>query len=342
MKILSLCVGHDSSACVVKNGDVIFFMEEEKLTFNKKDNFPVYLFKELKKHVGDKVDLYVLTYLNYPNPEVQGIFKIYENYFLLKNNIKAGNTIVDLNHHLMHASCAFYSSGFKEAIVFVSDGGGKIEGNWKSQEFESVFFANYPCKFNLLDKTNFTSYKKWDKDNPNYSMGTAFHIVCRMLGYNWYDSGKIMGLSAYGKENKNIKNFFYKQNDKWLATEYYHKVWKQIDHGVNKKINLKKYIKYAADLAYKVQKQSKERSLDKINDIIKKNKIKNFVMTGGYALNCVNNFEYIKAFPKINFYFDPLANDAGTSLGAAKYYWHQFTNDKKIRPLTSLYLGHEH
>ncbi len=163
-----------------------------------------------------------------------------------------------------------------------------------------------------------------------------------MLGYNWYDSGKIMGLSAYGKENKNIKNFFYKQNDKWLATEYYHKVWKQIDHGVNKKINLKRYIKYAADLAYKVQKQSKERSLDKINDIIKKNKIKNFVMTAGDALNGVNNYKYIKAFPNINFYFDPLANDAGTSLGAAKYYWHQFTNDKKIRPLTSLYLGHEH
>ena len=52
-------------------------------------------------------------------------------------------------------------------------------------------------------------------------------------------------------------------------------------------------------------------------------------------------FEYFSAFPNVNFYFDPLANDAGTSLGAAKYYWHKTTNDKSIRPLKSLYLGHE-
>ena len=40
MKILSMSFGHDSSACVIENGNVIFFMEEEKLTFLKKDGYP--------------------------------------------------------------------------------------------------------------------------------------------------------------------------------------------------------------------------------------------------------------------------------------------------------------
>ena len=62
-------------------------------------------------------------------------------------------------------------------------------------------------------------------------------------------------------------------------------------------------------------------------------------LTGGYALNCVNNYEYIKAFPNVNFYFDPLSNDGGTSVGAVKYFWHHLTQDKTIRPLESLYLG---
>ena len=64
-------------------------------------------------------------------------------------------------------------------------------------------------------------------------------------------------------------------------------------------------------------------------------------MTGGYALNCVNNFKILKKFPKIQFFIEPISSDAGCSYGAAKYWWHSKTNDKTIRPLTSLYLGHE-
>lgn len=338
--------GHDSSACVIENGNVIFFMEEEKLTFLKKDGYPTELFKEIKKYINNEVDVFISTFLNYVDNKF--VSTVWSESFLKKHNINAKSVIEEINHHLMHASCAFYSSGFSEALVFVSDGGGRIEGDLESQENESIFKASYPCEFNLLEKILRTSFKKWDDNNPYYSTGYAFHVLCEMFGYNWFDAGKIMGLSAYGKENKNIEDFFYKKNNKWVANEYYFKIWLEnhtkikSDLDTNKiKTDLESF-QYRADLAYKVQKQSKEYSLDRINDIIKKDKTKNFVMTGGYALNCVNNYEYIKAFPNINFYFDPLANDGGTSLGAAKYYWHKFTNDKKIRPLTSLNLGHEH
>ena len=349
MKLLSLVVGHDASACVIKDGNILFFMEEEKLTYLKKDHFPLNLLKEVKKYVDDEIDVYIITYIDYPDREVESMFAIFKEFLLKKNNIKAKKTLIELDHHLMHASCAFYGSGFTEALVFVSDGGGRVEGDWENQEFESVYVASYPCNFNLLEKMYRTSFSgKWDDNNPIYSMGGAFQMVCEMLDFKWYDSGKIMGLSAYGNDNKNIDNFFIKKDNKWIANKYYYKIWGELEQKIDSGLDLKKIKKqlesfqYKADLAYKVQKQSKERSLDRINDITKKNKIKNFVMTGGYALNCVNNYEYIKAFPNINFYFDPLANDAGTSLGAAKYYWHKLTNDEMIRPLTSLYLGHEH
>ena len=43
----------------------------------------------------------------------------------------------------------------------------------------------------------------------------------------------------------------------------------------------------------------------------------NIVLSGGYALNCVNNYEYVKKFSEKNFFIDPVAHDGGTAIGAA-------------------------
>ena len=41
------------------------------------------------------------------------------------------------------------------------------------------------------------------------------------------------------------------------------------------------------------------------------------VLSGGYALNCVNNYAYVSKFHTKNFFIDPVAHDGGTSIGAA-------------------------
>ena len=41
------------------------------------------------------------------------------------------------------------------------------------------------------------------------------------------------------------------------------------------------------------------------------------MLSGGYALNCVNNYRYLDRFPKHNFFVDPNPGDNGTSTGAA-------------------------
>ena len=47
---------------------------------------------------------------------------------------------------------------------------------------------------------------------------------------------------------------------------------------------------------------------------------KNLVMSGGVALNCVANYEYLKHLPEgTNIYIDPPAYDGGLSIGAAKF-----------------------
>ena len=46
-------------------------------------------------------------------------------------------------------------------------------------------------------------------------------------------------------------------------------------------------------------------------------------MTGGCALNCVANYEYLKHLPKdVKLYIEPVSSDAGTSIGLAKYMYY--------------------
>ena len=55
---------------------------------------------------------------------------------------------------------------------------------------------------------------------------------------------------------------------------------------------------------------------------IEKTGIKNVVFSGGYGLNCVANYHYLNHLKGVNYYVEPISNDAGTAMGAAKYLYH--------------------
>ena len=62
------------------------------------------------------------------------------------------------------------------------------------------------------------------------------------------------------------------------------------------------------------------------------------MISGGYGLNCVANYFYLKNLKDINFYIDPICFDAGISIGAAYYHSEDKTN---IKPLQNAYIGHQ-
>jgi len=64
---------------------------------------------------------------------------------------------------------------------------------------------------------------------------------------------------------------------------------------------------------------------------VQKTGITNVCLTGGYALNVVCNEYLIRNLPGVNFYFEPLADDTGNSIGAAMLLHRQLTKDKTIR-----------
>ncbi len=62
-------------------------------------------------------------------------------------------------------------------------------------------------------------------------------------------------------------------------------------------------------------------------------------LTGGYGLNIVANTYVAKAFPDVEFYFEPLADDSGNSIGGAMYHFHKMTQDRTVRKIEHTFIN---
>jgi carbamoyltransferase len=98
-----------------------------------------------------------------------------------------------------------------------------------------------------------------------------------------------------------------------------------------------------ANFAYQVQKQTQNAIAELIKKFVTKTKIKNVCITGGYGLNVVSNAFYQKVFPDINFYFEPLSDDSGNSIGVSLLKHRSLTGDSSINKLrTTFFHGFEY
>jgi carbamoyltransferase len=83
------------------------------------------------------------------------------------------------------------------------------------------------------------------------------------------------------------------------------------------------------DLAASIQAVTEEAVLRMARCIHRETKQKNLVLAGGVALNCVANGRLLREGPFENLWIQPAAGDAGGSLGAALFVWHQLLGNKR-------------
>ena len=191
------------------------------------------------------------------------------------------------------------------------------------QECATRLHLSYPANIALLEKQKAGRYDSSRLQNRTihqpYPMGIgmAYSSISSYLGFGSLGSGKTMGLAPYGKEDDNIKPFilennlvnsklFYRSHDGcvFIPYDYLPEVWDYREWNDD--------VQKIANLAYRLQKDFEKWM---INFILKCDH-KNIVLTGGCALNCVANYEYLKHLPKdVNLYIEPVSSDAGTSIG---------------------------
>jgi carbamoyltransferase len=380
MNIVGVNISHDTSVCLMQDGKIIFYLEEERLC--KVKSFliteapaKIKTLDKIKNFV-DKIDyLIISTYKR----EIEKHKVLFNDHMLsdvgilfdvtiseeivntiLNHGILVDKIILDLDsHHLHHAHNAFYFSGFDSASVLVMDNSGAFNTKYDQQinnqlvrarEIESIYkfdnnlhkklFKHYST-FRMVSLGEDLNYSppnnEGDMISNTYSVGELFQFVTKfVLGLNYLDTGKVMGMSSYGDLDKEKIEWFSKYENNFLFHCNFLRDLKL------SKIYLSAPFKEQSDFAKKLQFETKEYTIRLIQKAIDFSDSNNVVLSGGYFQNCVNNYAYLKAFPKINFYVDPICYDGGTAIGACLYVWHHVLgNPNTLQKLDNLYLGPE-
>lgn len=355
MWILGINTSHDGAVCLMHNDKVVLNLQEERLSHKKYDKHPLYTL-ELIPEYTKKIDYLAYTYLFNKQIELGPIPKL-----LAKIGIEV-DKLVDLSeyHHALHAACGFYNSGFDDAAVVVIDGAGSDHEFGK--ENESIFDMSFPLDSTCVYKS-VIGYGQKPIDNSKFSFvdpvsrvsaGMVYSAVTEYLGWDGLECGKTMGLASYGEKDERIKwminsnggnlNLFslfaYNQfEDTGLRMKHYD----YISFGKTEEELEKK----KQNLCYRLQKEFEGYLLQLCYKALAITGKKNLILTGGCALNCVNNYRLLKNLPSdVNLYVEPISNDAGTAMGAAKLTYYKQTLDKhtkgyKKTKLNSLYLGQQ-
>ena len=352
---------HNSSVVLMKDNEILFHIESERLSHIKYDGFPFHAMSKIKDYV-DHVDVIALAGFSdstvYDDGKIDNVYKSYilglnKTFYENRRNMKAYD--FGQYHHATHAAVAFYNSGFDEALCVVKDGAGSVfkpipteDPRMAARESSSFFKAKYPEEILLIKQHVTTPYRiknedidEWIDDvkyqNNSFSEGTAYEMFAEEIGFTGYDAGKVMGMSSYGKY-ENVVPQIYKNNHinndifafKYFLNEQYF-YYKDID---------KNNFQSLANFAYALQTQVQDHVAEEILDMLEKTNQKKLCLSGGFFLNCVSNYNLLKKLPQdVEIYVEPVSTDAGTAIGAAKLAYYIETQSKEIKKQNHIYYG---
>tara|TARA_B100001175_G_scaffold59885_1_gene48493 strand:- start:455 stop:2098 length:1644 start_codon:yes stop_codon:yes gene_type:complete len=328
---ISINLGHDSSITVIEDGKVVVHLQEERFNHLKHTNVPILCANELSKYINKIDDIrfhhlypiaaeptYILSYLKFVSGIDCNIPFFMDSTYHKDNMYKS--------HHDLHATGAFFHSGFNDATVIVIDGGGYTYDYGK--ENLSIYQAS-SNGLNILHRkiagdndTAVETNLKFIDTVPNVGAGMAYEAITRFIGFNGLDCGKTMGLSAYGKENKDVDPILTIDDH---ANKSCKPNWTNL--GMNEANYQSKSYEFLSkseckiskeDLAYRIQKDYEDYLIWICNEALSMNSSNNLVLSGGCALNCVANYKLLKSLPSnINLYVDPTCDDSGITIGGA-------------------------
>lgn len=336
---------HDSAACLCVDGKILSAVQEERFTRKKNDNsFPInsinYCLNNANVNYKDinhvvfyekpfaKFERIFETYLAFAPKGFSGFSKslplwVKEKLFqkslicsLLKKNICKNvnwkNKILFSDHHLSHASSAFFPSPYENAAILTMDGVGEWSttslSTGSGNKINTIKEINFPHSIGLFYSA-FTYYAGFKVNSGEYKlMGLAPYgepIYCNLIKDN------IINIADDGSFNLNMSYFDYCTGDNMLSKKF-NSLFGRQPRKKNEHIT-----KLDIDLAASVQKITEEVVLKLVKNIRNETEETNLCLAGGVALNCVANGKILDQKIFENIWCQPAAGDAGGAIGAA-------------------------
>jgi len=326
---------HDSSACVVRDGELLFAVAEERISRLKHDSrFPQLAIQaclEFAQARAGQVDevcfgwqtagpvyrhdlkLYALgkwpiTYLNLLNStrhfasmwhQESGARRFMQHF----GHTKARMRFVD--HHLAHAISAYAYSGFENSAVVVMDGRGAWEATsiWHGSSGRLQHVATIPFPDSLgFFYSEFTSYLGFQRNS---------------------DEWKVMGLAPYGAPGVKLDAFIEPE-----AAPYRVNYKRLFGNGNGSFSGMTPLLGPARapeseiderhkNVAYAVQDACELAMMNVVRLAVEKTGCRNLCLAGGVALNSKGNGRIAACGLVDKIFVQPAASDDGVALGAA-------------------------
>ena len=368
-------IGHDPSATLLKDGEVLGAIEEERLSREKHRPgiFPRRALPFLLKEHGlveediDEIAYYwdqrpYLFKMAFSTLRYAGGGRSKQAMNALKNKLIGGMSYLSapkmylrvlmrrksppplkfVDHHLAHAASVHLPSPFETSASAVFDGSG-----------------GYPCtslyhyqgtKPNLLSVINYP-----------HSLGHAYAAVTEYLGFHCMaDEWKVMGLAPYGSVDSKLKAFFeelivlrpdgqYRVNTKMANWAVTYARMPMLSPSACEQLGgpAREYGfepgDREADIALNFQNRIEEVMFHVLRHLQKQTGEKNLTLSGGVALNCKANGKILDNTDFENIWLQPASHDAGASMGAALHRWQVHSGYEGTRwRMKHPYLGPEY
>ena len=314
---------HDHNLAIMQNGNVIEFLQQERISRRKRDNSLHIYLKEIlkqKRLIEKDYDLVFVdnvvgrTFLT-QSGEVRFEAPLNNG---LSNTLEKGRCwwfgeerkADVLNHELAHIfSCLPFVGNFKENSLLVHFDGGASQSN-----FSAALFKNR----NL----NWVEYH-WDL-KPFSSIYNANAMVFLILGAKLPEQntvpGKFMGFAGWGKYQPELEKWLIQNNyfeNIWGKTSLFFKKAKT-DFGVEIR-SFDQKNPFIQDVASTLQHIFTEAIVNKLKELAQKTGAENLYYSGGSALNIVANTAIINSSIFKEVFIPPCTEDSGLALGAAAF-----------------------
>lgn len=343
---------HDSAACLLKSGNILAAVQEERFTRVKNDaafpqNSIKYCLEYAQINLSDvnyvvyyekpflKFERLLETHLAFAPTGIRSFLKAMplwlKQKLYFKRMLIKGLQLIDPNwkydsknllfteHHQSHAASAFYPSPFEKAIILTVDGVGEWAttsvSRGEGSSIQPLQHINFPHSIGLLYSA-FTYY-------------LGFKVNC--------DEYKVMGLAPYGNAvyterilqslidvkpdgsfRLNMKYFNYAVG-LTMTGDRFERLFNNPARQPGSELT-----QFHMDIAASVQKATEYVMLKLSTHLYERYGGENLCLAGGVALNCVVNGKILKQSGFKNIWIQPAAGDAGGALGAslAVYYEH--------------------
>ena len=314
---------HDHNLAIMKDGQVIDFLQQERISRRKRDNR---LHEQLqpilkeKKLLGQEFDLVFVdnvvgrTFLT-TNGNVRFEAPLPQ---LLASDLEEGNCwwfgkevkAYALNHELAHVfTCIPFFGNFKHNSLLVHFDGGASKSNFSVWKYHAGKISKIKAHWDYKYLTAIF--------NAN---ALVFAILGEKLSGQNSVPGKMMGLAGHGKYRPEL--------EEWLKkNQYFENIWSKKSVFFEKaKAEMGENIKsfdsrnpFLQDVIATLHELFVRETLYILEILKKQTNLKTLYYSGGCALNIVANTRLIESNLFDEVFIPPCCEDSGLALGAAAY-----------------------